>query len=139
MGNIRVRNLCRHCAGGNIDVCSTGVERRAEQATAGLCCWWCSYNFAVASSLLGVTLGLFDIWRICLALMTRQWGVLNGAADVCVCAANCPVACCGRTVSVRHWLCRFASATIWAAIVPALLARKSRGTVSAAQNFASGR
>ncbi len=28
--------------------------------------------------------------------------------------------------SVRHWLCEFAAATIWAAIVPALLARKSR-------------
>ena len=60
--------------GGNIDVLVQALSGVLNSRSLDLLLVVFS-NFAVASSFLGVTLGLFDYRRICLALTILRWGV----------------------------------------------------------------
>ncbi|STE48920.1 tryptophan-specific transport protein [Escherichia coli] len=63
-------------------------------------------NFAVASSFLGVTLGLFDYLADLFWFRRLGCGPLeNGIADLC--PASCGGAVVPERIPVRHWLCWF--------------------------------
>ncbi len=78
-------------------------------------------NLAVASSFFGVTLGLFDYWRTCLRLITPTAGV---SKPCCYLPATCVVV---SDLPERLYLRDRGAglcATIWAVIIPAVLAIK---------------
>lgn len=62
--------------GGNIDVLVQALSGVLNSRSLDLLLVVFS-NFAVASSFLGVTLGLFDYLAICLVLMILLWGALK--------------------------------------------------------------
>lgn len=77
MGNIpRPQFIDIAQKGGNIDVLVQALSGVLNSRSLDLLLVVFS-NFAVASSFLGVTLGLFDYWRICLALTIARWDALK--------------------------------------------------------------
>ncbi len=120
--------------GGNIDVLVQALSGVLNSRSLDLLLVVFS-NFAVASSFLGVTLGLFDyladlfgfddsaVGRLKTALLTFAPPVVGGPPFP-------------NGFPLRHWLCWFSSYH-WLAIVPAPLARASR-TLFGSRNSASG-
>ncbi|OAT75560.1 tryptophan permease [Mangrovibacter phragmitis] len=124
MGNIPRHNFIDIAAkGGNIDVLVQALGSVLNSKNLGLLLVAFS-NFAVASSFLGVTLGLFDYLADLFSFDDTSSGRLKTAGLTFL----PPVA--GALCWPNGFLYAIGyaglAATVWAAVVPALLARKSR-------------
>jgi len=124
MGNIpRVEFISIAERGGNIDVLVQALSGVLKSRTLDLLLLIFS-NFAVASSFLGVTLGLFDYLADLFGFDDSKMGRLKTAAVT----FTPPVV--GGFIWPNGFIYAIGyaglAATIWAAIVPALLARASR-------------
>jgi tryptophan-specific transport protein len=124
MGNIpRVEFISIAERGGNIDVLVQALSGVLNSRTLDLLLLIFS-NFAVASSFLGVTLGLFDYLADLFGFDDSKMGRLKTAAVT----FTPPVI--GGFIWPNGFIYAIGyaglAATIWAAIVPALLARASR-------------
>ncbi|QXF32488.1 tryptophan permease [Photorhabdus luminescens] len=124
MGNISRPDFVEIIAkGGNIDVLVQSLSGGLNSSALGLLLTLFS-NFAVASSFLGVTLGLFDYLADLLKFDDTKLGRLKTA----VVTFLPPIV--GGMIYPNGFIhaIGFAglAATVWAAIVPALLARASR-------------
>lgn len=124
MGNIPRSDFIGIVAkGGNIDVLVQALSGVLNSKTLDLLLIIFS-NFAVASSFLGVTLGLFDYLADLLKLDDSK----SGRTKTILVTFLPPIACGFFWPNGFFYAIGYAglAATIWAAIVPALLARASR-------------